>query len=823
MRSKLSAFSFFLSQRDPTHYSPFFVHNCPFFLPYSSSPFVEMLHSTLSPLLVSVASRYAQLSPSDVGIGIDGGRLVVDNVQLRAHTFNGPNIPFHVHEGRAGRLRVNIPWSALSSTPVNVYLENVHLIAGPKQHHLQHNAITHQPNHRIADVSSPHAEWHQTIVGRLLFNVSAEIYGLKVEYRDDDCVGILSIASLRATSAGPDWNQQFVSLSSDLDPDQPQASAVSMRKLVQLNGVHLVMIPRTKGAPPAAEGLIVSEEGRSPRFSERHLDLKSYESKAPILDGIAVTVRVLMCTGMALVGDSVSPGLHAEIEVDIEETSVSLTAQQLKWIDLILQKGFGASNAQHASNHRQSPKQKTRRRPRTVAASEESLETEASYPGTVTFASDTRYTDEPPSEEPSGELLHPESENAVSDHGGVKSSNGKQITSEVDVESKPHLNREGHGEVKPDYEKDEKTDLIQPEQEEEEVSEEDDEQSRNEEDAIGGFGYFWHALVGEYADETVDDAAFALGLANGYISTDEDMQQQSEHKKHDADVQYARAAVNAAAMAGGRTFKLRLKTPDMETRDEIEALRAELQSEKEKRLDLENIEDVLYKAENRIQEHESEIETLRERNVSLVQELKELEAMTARAGKNKDAIIRQMEAALRKAERKLQAMLQEKYDHQEVETHAVRTETTVEESGQHDGIPQVENTSSKVFEQSTEVIDETNDDVGDMKIATIASRLQESATTEYPAPGYMGGDVEEKATSIGRAETSSANSAELHTEETSDPEHVDGSNFGTSGSVVMEPVTGGQTSGEHRFSSDSFGVSTKNVEQAMSSEGLTLV
>jgi vacuolar protein sorting-associated protein 13A/C len=95
-----------------------------------------MLESTLSSLLIGVAGKYAHVSAPDVGVSLSGGRLVLENVRLRADAFNFPSLPFTVVAGRAGRLRVNVPWSALSHAPVTVYIENVHLIAGPRRRSL---------------------------------------------------------------------------------------------------------------------------------------------------------------------------------------------------------------------------------------------------------------------------------------------------------------------------------------------------------------------------------------------------------------------------------------------------------------------------------------------------------------------------------------------------------------------------------------------------------------------------------------------------------------------------------------------------------------
>ena len=620
-----------------------------------------MLQNTLSSLLVSLASRYADLSPADVGIGIGGGRLVIDDVKLRADVFNSAALPFRVQEGRAGRLRINVPWSALSHAPVEVYLENVRLIAAPKQSPPDHTTSTPASPYvappppppiqveNFVEEAAKKGDWHQTIVGRLLFNASVELYGLKVEYRDSDCVGIISVASLRAFSAGSDWQSRFVSLNADSDVRREgSTSAVPMRKLVKLAGLHWVMIPKK---PTAA-----TEE-----YSHNsHLDRESFESKSPIVDGIAVTLRILLCTGTAYTDaqpDILTPGLHTEIDIDVEDPAVNLTSRQIKWIDRLVQQGFGLKRKLAATSDHNvlvpstSPSLNTKRRPRPV------------YPDPLQTS--PRSTNGI-SSRPYGDSTTDPVRQSVS-YPGAKPGRLAPPPSDTDsYYSTPNLAPEGH-----DFYTDEQVDA-----EIEEVSDYDRDEHHDEEEiedefmqkpAQGGLRSFWRAIVSENGDETVDDAAIALGLVDGDISEEEVDDKYEEPEEQSADYQYARDVVQAAANAGGLTMKLRVKTPDTAAWDLVDSLREELKRERGVRRRLENLEHVLEEAEKRVRESEEDARALQERNTSLVQEVEDLEAMTSQAGKNKDAMIRQMEAALSNAERKLQSIYQAQFGNKQVQ------------------------------------------------------------------------------------------------------------------------------------------------------------
>lgn len=690
-----------------------------------------MLHNTLSALLVSLTSRYAKLSPSDVGIGIGGGRLVIDNVELRADTFNGPHLPFHVHQGRAGRLRVNVPWRALSSTPVQLYLENVHLIAGPKSTPTSdadgsksggtESAKSTSPKPRLPSQAPPppippitnrdqaQVPWHQTNIGRLLFNVSVEIYGLKIEYRDDDCIAIMSVASLRAFSAGPDWTMRFVSFAPDLDHDRPDATAVSMRKTVNLNGVHIVMIPRIKprldvsatnstsvrpvdldastnaSADNLDNGVASNDSENTPApradadHPDRNLDLNSFESKSPILDGASISLRVLLCTGatnLPTAPNVLSPGMHGEVSIEIDDPTVKLTARQLVWLDNIFKQAL--SVVQVETNDGEA----TKRRPR------------SSDSGTV------------PDTIPKS-MVHNDSSSTLRQLGG----DGKVADGHAaPPENKTDANGEDHH-PNPAF-------------------------NNRRRKRASGFMSVWEAIVGENSDETVDDAAIALGLRDPYednegsdtgnesdvmdLDADDEQDKQTGRsisgqrkiRKNGTDTadkevensenlekQYARRMVATAAQSGGVTWEVRLRTTDTQAWDRVHELEREV-IEKQSQLEeakthvnrANTMELQARKSLERAESAEQRADELVERNEALVSELRELERLTGEAGRTKDEIIRQTQSALAEAETKLRDVYEKAKD---ISVPAVSTEIgnadlDRDEAGGNDGDSSIE-------------------------------------------------------------------------------------------------------------------------------------
>ncbi len=65
-----------------------------------------------------------------------GGDLVLKNLELKAKVFEEEifqNSPISIKSGRVHEIRVNIPWSTLTSKSINVTLDSLEFIIGPKE------------------------------------------------------------------------------------------------------------------------------------------------------------------------------------------------------------------------------------------------------------------------------------------------------------------------------------------------------------------------------------------------------------------------------------------------------------------------------------------------------------------------------------------------------------------------------------------------------------------------------------------------------------------------------------------------------------------
>lgn len=556
-----------------------------------------MLENALSALLASVVGHYAELSPSDVGIGLTGGRLAVSNVKLRPEHLNSPSLPFRVISGRAGFLRCNVPWSALSSAPVTVHLESVDIVAAPR---LPADGSSPRPD-PTRPVIPDALRWHETRLGRVLFNVELTIDGLHVEYRDGACVATVTARSVRAHSADRRWQPAFV-------PLDGCGQAVAMRKLLSVDAFRVVMTPPTDGP--------------------------CFERASPLIDNIDVAVRLLMCAGEgartpnARGAPTPPDGVHVELDVELDAPALSLSRRQVGWVQAVLGQAAGTQvDLMH-----------TPRRPRPYPRS-------PSTPGT----GDRRRLATPPPRpvyDTSSSKIAPDSEPL---HVDTRSTDAAST-----VTSGPSITSSSEWGVRVDLDAD------PPE--------------KKQPASRGFFRSFWDALVMETNDETMDDSAYVLGLTSAEdaafaaaagtgaastsrASTDSSVDDDAEQA---AEEEFAREAVAAAAGAGGLVFRCRLKTPDEAAVARVAQLEEALAAARAREKARDLAEARYGNAGARAAAAERLAEATRAKSRALLGELADLEHFAANASRGKDAIIRQVEAALAESERSVQLLLAER-------------------------------------------------------------------------------------------------------------------------------------------------------------------
>ncbi|KAF2812089.1 vacuolar protein sorting-associated protein-like protein vps13 [Mytilinidion resinicola] len=93
-----------------------------------------MLEGLVANLLNRFLGMYVQnFDPKQLNVGIWSGDVKLRNLELRREALDQLHLPLNVVEGHLGSLTLSIPWSNLRGKPLKVNIEDVFLLAAPKE------------------------------------------------------------------------------------------------------------------------------------------------------------------------------------------------------------------------------------------------------------------------------------------------------------------------------------------------------------------------------------------------------------------------------------------------------------------------------------------------------------------------------------------------------------------------------------------------------------------------------------------------------------------------------------------------------------------
>ncbi|MCJ1232023.1 hypothetical protein MMC12_008704, partial [Toensbergia leucococca] len=93
-----------------------------------------MLEGLVAGLLNRFLGMYVKnFDPKQLNVGIWSGDVKLRDLELRREALDQLHLPVNVVEGHLGHLTLSIPWSNLRGKPVKVNIEDVYLLAAPKE------------------------------------------------------------------------------------------------------------------------------------------------------------------------------------------------------------------------------------------------------------------------------------------------------------------------------------------------------------------------------------------------------------------------------------------------------------------------------------------------------------------------------------------------------------------------------------------------------------------------------------------------------------------------------------------------------------------
>ncbi|KEF54971.1 uncharacterized protein A1O9_08623 [Exophiala aquamarina CBS 119918] len=212
-----------------------------------------MLEGLVANLLNRFLGMYVKnFDPKQLNVGIWSGDVKLRNLELRREALDQLHLPINVVEGRLGELTLSIPWSNLRGKPVKINIEDVFLLAAPKEED-EYDAAEEEKRtvavkleklesaellkERNTESMSPEEQqknqsFTQSLVTAIVDNLQVSIKNVHVRYEDSIAtpghpfaVG-LTLKEMSAVSTDSEWRPTFI-----------QSTSGTTHKLAVLNSL----------------------------------------------------------------------------------------------------------------------------------------------------------------------------------------------------------------------------------------------------------------------------------------------------------------------------------------------------------------------------------------------------------------------------------------------------------------------------------------------------------------------------------------------------------------------------------------------------------
>ncbi|ETV92370.1 hypothetical protein H310_13268 [Aphanomyces invadans] len=186
---------------------------------------LDILSSPLRGYLAQTLQYYLSKYLKDIhleGLGFFGNDLILNDLEIKRHVLQTAlDIPssFDFSRGFIRELRIHIPWTQILSQPIEVKLYTVELILTAKNDHdpsirrrrhsngsecssvTLNTQTSRQPTDADPPIDPPKSTWLQSMLTKILANISIQINNLVLKYEQDDIVLSLTLGLLDIYSA----------------------------------------------------------------------------------------------------------------------------------------------------------------------------------------------------------------------------------------------------------------------------------------------------------------------------------------------------------------------------------------------------------------------------------------------------------------------------------------------------------------------------------------------------------------------------------------------------------------------------------------------
>ena len=210
-----------------------------------------MLEGLVAGLLNRFLGMYVKnFDAKQLNVGIWNGDVKLRNLELRREALDQLHLPVNVVEGHLGQLTMSIPWTNLRGKPVRISIEDIFLLAAPKEDAEYNEEEEAQREHAVKMEKLENAEllkqrnvegqsnedqqksqsFVESLTNAIVDNLQVSIKGIHIRYEDSIsapghpfALG-LTLKEFSAVSTDSDWRPSFI-----------QSSQGTTNKLTVLN------------------------------------------------------------------------------------------------------------------------------------------------------------------------------------------------------------------------------------------------------------------------------------------------------------------------------------------------------------------------------------------------------------------------------------------------------------------------------------------------------------------------------------------------------------------------------------------------------------
>lgn len=214
-----------------------------------------MLEGLVAGLLNRFLGMYVKnFDPAQLKVGIWSGDVKLRNLELRKEALDQLKLPINVAEGYLGELTLVIPWSNLRGAPVKIFIEDVFLLASPKEEAQYNDEEEERRKQRIKMEKLDSAEllkersqegltqeeqkksqsFTESLVTKIVDNLQVTVKNIHVRYEDSlsapghpFALGV-TLEEFSAVSTDGNWKPTFIQDSSTTTHKMATLGALSV-------------------------------------------------------------------------------------------------------------------------------------------------------------------------------------------------------------------------------------------------------------------------------------------------------------------------------------------------------------------------------------------------------------------------------------------------------------------------------------------------------------------------------------------------------------------------------------------------------------------